>query len=43
VIEVTAVRLPALVSESAAAITLIGRAELDRAALWSMRWPRRRA
>ncbi|WBQ09389.1 TonB-dependent receptor [Hyphomonadaceae bacterium ML37] len=32
VIEVTAVRLPALVSESAAAITLIGRAELDRAA-----------
>lgn len=32
VIEVTAVRLPALVSQSAAAITLIGRAELDRAA-----------
>ncbi|WBQ12623.1 TonB-dependent receptor [Hyphomonadaceae bacterium BL14] len=31
VIEVTAVRLPALVNESAAAITLIGRAELDRA------------
>jgi vitamin B12 transporter len=32
IIEVTAVRLPAIVSESAAAITLIGRAELDRAA-----------
>ncbi len=32
IIEVTAVRLPALVSESAAAITLIGRPELDRAA-----------
>jgi len=32
IIEVTAVRLPAMVSESAAAITLIGRAELDRAA-----------
>lgn len=32
IIRVTAVRLPALVSESAAAITLIGRAELERAA-----------
>ncbi|MGY6628306.1 MAG: TonB-dependent receptor plug domain-containing protein [Oceanicaulis sp.] len=32
IVEVTAVRLPSPISESAAAITLIGRAELDRAA-----------